>query len=66
MTRQCLGRERIPTIEKLNSEVGAWADNVNGKQKGLHWPMTIDHARVKLTSHFTWRYCFDEALVKPD
>lgn len=50
MTRQCLGRERIPTIEKLNIEIGAWSDNVNGKQKGVRWHMTIDHARVKLIS----------------
>lgn len=48
MTRQCLARQRIPTIEELNEKIGAWAADVNAKQKGVDWHMTIGDARNKL------------------
>ena len=50
MTRQCLAQRRIPTIEELDREIRAWAENTNQKQKGVRWHMTIDDARKKLTS----------------
>lgn len=50
MTRQCLSRRRIPTVEMLNEEISAWALDANNRQKGVHWHMTVDDARVKLAS----------------
>jgi hypothetical protein len=50
MTRQCLGERRFETLEALQGEVAAWADDVNTRQRGVDWHMKIDDARGKLTS----------------
>src|SRR3990172_11237116 len=47
LTRQSLDR-RIPDIETLRHEVKAWERNRNGKQKGVDWRFTTEHARIKL------------------
>jgi len=45
---QCLGRKRIPSLEKLNEELAAWHFNRNSTQKGVEWHFTAVDARVKL------------------
>ncbi len=50
MTRQCLSGRRIGSIEKLQSEISAWSEASNEKQRGVDWQFTIENARVKLKS----------------
>jgi hypothetical protein len=50
MTRQCLGERRFETLDTLQQEVAAWADDINALQRGVDWHMKIDDARGKLTS----------------
>lgn len=50
MTRQCIGTQRMESIEMLRTETSAWADNSNEKQRGVDWQFTIEKARVKLKS----------------
>ena len=45
---QCLGQERIPSIEKLNTELSAWHTKRNTSQKGVNWQFTAVDARIKL------------------
>jgi hypothetical protein len=47
MSRQCLGR-RIPTIEKMASEVKAWVTERNNHKTTVHWQFTTADARIKL------------------
>jgi len=48
MAAQCLGRRRIPVIEKLNTELAAWHTQRNRSQKGVDWQFTNSDARIKL------------------
>ena len=48
LTRQCLQDRRINTIEDLRTEIKAWSDKTNAKQRGVEWHFRIDDARVKL------------------
>jgi len=48
MTIQCLGKRRIPSIAKLNSELTAWHSNRNSLQKSVDWHFTSEDARIKL------------------
>lgn len=50
MTRQCLSSRRIPDIEMLSKETGAWATSSNDRQRGVDWKFTIEDARYKLKS----------------
>ena len=50
ITRQCVGGRRIGTIEELSSEIAAWSNDVNRKQRGVDWQMKVDDARFKLKS----------------
>ena len=47
---QCLGKNRIPSIDKLNEQLLAWHNNRNSSQKGVDWQFTADNARIKLKS----------------
>jgi len=47
MEKQCLGR-RIDTTTKLETELTAWEQVRNKKQKGVDWHFTTTEARVKL------------------
>jgi recombinational DNA repair ATPase RecF len=49
MTSQCLDR-RIETLEKLNSELGAWQTKRNDKRKLVEWQFTAENVRIKLHS----------------
>ena len=48
MSIQCLGERRIPTIEALNTALGAWHTNRNALQKGVVWHFATTDARTKL------------------
>ena len=48
MTRQCVYGRRIGTVEELDREISAWSTDVNARQRGVDWRMTIDDARCKL------------------
>ena len=45
---QCLGKQRIPTIEGLNQNLLAWHIHRNEGQKGVDWQFTTQDARIKL------------------
>jgi len=47
MSRQCLGR-RIPTMEKMASEVQSWVTGRNNHKSSVHWQFTTADARIKL------------------
>jgi DDE superfamily endonuclease len=57
MTRQCLAKRRIPTIDLFNHEISAWYHHVNSKQKGVVWHMTTELARDKLKSLYPVLSC---------
>ena len=50
LTRQCMHGRRIGDLEALRRETGAWATNVNERQRGVDWQMTVTDARCKLKS----------------
>lgn len=52
VSRLCLNR-RIPTIEKLRSEVLALLAERTAKQVKINWQFSIQDARSKLNSHYT-------------
>lgn len=49
MTRQCLSR-RIPNIESLRQELGAWEKERNINQATVSWQFRTKDARIKLMS----------------
>ncbi|MCH7729353.1 MAG: transposase, partial [Planctomycetes bacterium] len=48
MTSQCLAGRRIGELEELQTEIAAWSDRTNKKQRGVDWQFKIDDARMKL------------------
>ena len=48
MTRQCLAERRIGDSATLQTQIAAWAAQVNEKQRSVDWQFTIDKARTKL------------------
>lgn len=47
-TSQCLRDRRIGTLTELQSEIAAWSNKTNAKQRGVDWQFRIENARVKL------------------
>ena len=47
VSRQCLGRRRIPNLETLQSELNAWTDQANHNQTRIQWRFTRKAARAK-------------------
>ena len=47
MSRQCL-RRRIPSIEKMKTEVQTWVTERNNNKTTVHWHFTTADARIKL------------------
>jgi hypothetical protein len=39
---------RIGDLPLLQSEIGAWSEKTNAKQRGVDWQFKIDDARRKL------------------
>lgn len=52
LARLCLNR-RIPTFDKLETEVMAFFDERNRKQIQINWQFSIQSARKKLNSHYS-------------
>ena len=50
MTCQCLSGRRIGELGTLQSEIAARSTNVNDRQRGVDWRMTITDACCKLKS----------------
>ena len=48
LSRQCLGNQRISTIDELNEILAAWEIDRNARQKGVNWQFTTEDARIKL------------------
>ena len=48
LTSQCLTGRRIGDLAFLQSEIRAWSDQINAKQRGVDWQFKIDDARRKL------------------
>ena len=48
MTSQCLKDRRIGDRATLQSEIAAWSNRINEKQRAVDWQFTIDKARIKL------------------
>jgi hypothetical protein len=47
LTSQCLSDRHIGDIMTLQSEIAAWADRTNAKQRAVDWQFTIEKARRK-------------------
>ncbi|QQR43427.1 transposase [Myxococcus xanthus] len=47
LSRQCLGRRRIPTLDKLDQETGAWERWANRQRLRIRWRFTVPKARAK-------------------
>jgi hypothetical protein len=45
---QCLGNQRINSVEELNEIISAWEIDRNARQKGVNWQFTTEDARIKL------------------
>jgi hypothetical protein len=50
LTRQCVSGRRFGKLSKLQSEIRAWSQDTNSRQRGVDWQMKIDDARCKLQS----------------
>ena len=48
LTSQCMSGRRIGELTALHTEIGAWSDKTNAKQRGVDWQFRIENARVKL------------------
>ena len=48
LTSQCISGRRIGERIELQTEIGAWSDKTNTKQRGVDWQFRIENARVKL------------------
>ncbi len=48
VTSQCLSDHRIGELPVLQTEIAAWSDKTNNKQRGVDWQFRIENARVKL------------------
>ena len=45
---QCLGNQRIKSIDELNEILAAWEIDRNLRQKGVNWQFSTEDARIKL------------------
>lgn len=48
MTRQAMHGHRFATLESIATQVTAWANATNEKQRGVDWQFTVEEARQKL------------------
>jgi hypothetical protein len=53
LSRQCLGQRRFATTVAMDSEILAWQQDRNARQRGTHWRFTTADARIKLSSLYT-------------
>ena len=50
LTSQCVSGRRIGSEDELRKETTAWYEDINTTQRGVHWQMKIEDARIKLKS----------------
>jgi hypothetical protein len=48
LTTECLGKNRIPSLDTLNQELAAWKSERNSRHNKVHWQFKTDDARIKL------------------
>ena len=48
LSKQCLGNQRIKSIDELNEIIRYWEVDRNARQKGVNWRFTAEDARIKL------------------
>jgi len=48
LARQCLGNQRIKSVDELNELLLAWEVDRNARQRGVNWRFTAEDARIKL------------------
>jgi hypothetical protein len=48
LTSQCLAGRRIGELAVLQSEIAAWSEKTNAKQRGVDWQLQLEDARTKL------------------
>lgn len=48
LARECLGKQRINSVEALNAILIPWGKDRNNRQKGVNWQFTTEDARIKL------------------
>jgi hypothetical protein len=48
LSTQCLGKQRINSVDELNGILSAWEVDRNARQKGVNWQFTTEDARIKL------------------
>jgi hypothetical protein len=48
LSTQCLGKQRINSVDELNEILSAWEIDRNNRQKGVNWQFTTNDARIKL------------------
>jgi hypothetical protein len=48
LSRECLGKQRINSLEALNDILEHWQLDRNARQKGVNWQFTAQDARTKL------------------
>jgi hypothetical protein len=48
LTSQCLTGRRLGELEQLQTEIKAWSERTNLKQRGVDWQFQIDDAHTKL------------------
>jgi hypothetical protein len=48
LSRECLGRHRINSVEALNEILEQWQLDRNARKKGVNWQFTAEDARIKL------------------
>jgi hypothetical protein len=47
LSRQCLGKRRIPTFDKLHQETEAWERWANRHRLRIRWRFTVPKARAR-------------------
>jgi transposase len=48
LAKQCLGNQRIKSIDELSEILQAWEVDRNKRQSGVNWQFTAEDARIKL------------------
>ena len=48
LTSQCLHDRRIGALTEVQSDIAAWSNKTNAKQRGVDWQCRLENARVKL------------------
>lgn len=48
LTSQCLDDRRIGELSELQTEIAAWSEKTNAKQRGVDWQFQLADARIKL------------------